>query len=222
MVILQMKRQKVVYHARKINTAKIVVIDVSAREMNEYQNNERIVYIGCSSILAIVVIILIAILCYKRTTQNKSGSEENNVVQWISNKNNIDENEYDEIDESLLCDIRTITHSENKMDTDEDDDDNQSIKGDVNEGYLNPYQPIISTEADVHQYSSTKNDETDNLTTSNEHHRDSGYLHPYNSLVKKNSEIIHEYTGLEQLDTGILEHSAIGKSFLQREYKMKT
>lgn len=42
------------------------------------------------------------------------------------------------------------------MDTDEDDDDNQSIKGDINEGYLNPYQPIISTEADVHQYSSTK------------------------------------------------------------------
>lgn len=33
-VILQMKRQNVVFNVRKINTAKIVDIDVTAQEMN--------------------------------------------------------------------------------------------------------------------------------------------------------------------------------------------
>lgn len=33
-VILQMKRQKIVFHVREVNTAKIVDIAVSAREMN--------------------------------------------------------------------------------------------------------------------------------------------------------------------------------------------
>lgn len=179
-------------------------------------NNERIIYIGCSGLLVIVVIILIAILCYKKTRRitlldnletkknNQSGAEEANVVKWKSNKNNIDENEYDEIDERMLCDIKTTSQEINIMDTDEDDDENQSIKAHA-EGYLNPYQPIISTEVDVHQYSYTKYDKKDNPTTSDEHQGDSDYLHLYHSLTRNTSDTKHEYTRLENLDTDIPE-----------------
>lgn len=182
---------------------------------SEYPHNERIIYIGCSSLLAIVVIILIAMLGYKKIRKNilidavqtkkkdKSISEKDNVVKWKNNKNNIDENEYDEIDESLLRDTKTTTHVENIMDSDEDDDDNQSVKADTNEGYLNPYQPIISTEVDVHPYSSTQNEEKDNSNTSNEIQRGSDYQHPYQSLTTNTPDTKHEYTGLENLDTDI-------------------
>ncbi|CAC5377364.1 unnamed protein product [Mytilus coruscus] len=187
-------------------------------EQSKFQKSESYIYIGCSGLLAIVVFILIAYICYTKTRKekawdnveskdnNESGHKEKSVVQWMSDKNHIDENEYYEIDDSFLCDIRTKTHEENKMDTDKDDDNNQSIKTDVNEDYLNLYQPIISMEVDVHQYSSIKNQE-EHSTTSIEDQRDSGYLNPYHSLVRNMSEPKHEYTGLEKLEIGISEIS---------------
>ncbi|CAG2233380.1 unnamed protein product [Mytilus edulis] len=156
-VILQMKRQNVVFNVRKINMAKIVDIDVTAQEMNV-------------------------------------------------EKNIIDENEYDEIDESLICDIKSTTDEENKMDTDEEDHDHQSIKADTIEGYLNPYQPIISTAVDVHQYtfSTTKNDKKENPTTSDENQGNSDYLHLYHSLTKNTSDTKLEYYRLKKnVDTDI-------------------
>lgn len=201
---------------------------MSSISFSEYQNNERIIYIGCSSLLAIAVIILIAILCYKNTRQNtildnvetkqntRNGSEENNAVQWKNEKNVVNENEYDEIDESLLCDIRTTIHEENKRNSDEDDYNKQSIEAAANEGYLNPYQPIISMAVDVHQYSSTTNDTKDNLTTSEENQRESDYLQQYQSLTKNTSDPKHEYTRLENLDTDIPEIDMDGKISLEK------
>ncbi|CAC5422119.1 unnamed protein product [Mytilus coruscus] len=193
-------------------------ITTATWEQSTFQKRKSYIYIGCSGLLAIVVFILIAYICYTKTRKkkdldnvkskdnNESGHEEQSVVQWTSDKNHIDENEYYEIDDSFLCDIRTKTHEENKVDTDIDDDNNQSIKADVNEEYLNPYQPIISTEVDVHHYSSIKNQE-EHSTTSSEDQRDSGYLNPYYSLVTNMSEPKHEYTGLEKLAIGIPEIS---------------
>lgn len=148
---------------------------------------------------------MLTYICYKKSrkkvavenVESKNGNEiapeKKHVIHWTSDTHNIGENAYDEIDDYFLCDIKT--NEEKETTADEDDDSNQSTK-DVNDGYLNPYQPIISTEVDVHQYSSTKN-EDDNSTTSDENQRDSGYLHPYHSLKTNNSEVKHEYTGLE-------------------------
>ncbi|CAC5392121.1 unnamed protein product [Mytilus coruscus] len=172
---------------------------------DQFQNKESVIYIGCSGLLAIVVIILLTYICYKKTRKktalenaeskngNETASEEKHVFHWTSDKNNIGENVYDEIDDNFLCDIKT--NEEKEVLADEDDDSSQSTK-DVNDGYLNPYQPIISTEVDVHQYSSVRNEENDS-TTSDENQRNSGYLHPYQSLKTSISEIKHEYTGLE-------------------------
>ncbi|CAC5408528.1 unnamed protein product [Mytilus coruscus] len=166
----------------------------------------------------LLIFFLIAYICYTKTRKkkvlenveskktNNGGSEKKNVVQWISDKSYISEKENDEIDDSSLRDIKTATHEENRMDTEEDECKNQSIKTDDNEDYLNPYQPIVSMEVDVHQYSSTKN-QVDLSTTVDENQRDSGYLHPYHSLPKNYSHIKHEYTGLEKLDIEIQEIS---------------
>ncbi|CAG2226046.1 unnamed protein product [Mytilus edulis] len=171
----------------------------------KFENKDSIIYIGCVGLLTIVVIILLTYICCIKTKKgtalekanpkhgNGITSAEKHVLHWTSDKNMIDETLYDKIDDNFLGDIKA--NEENKNIADEEDDSNQSTT-DVNDGYLNPYQPIISIEVDVHEYSSTKN-EDDNSTTSDENQRDSGYLHPYQSLKTDISETKHEYTGLE-------------------------
>lgn len=171
-------------------------------------NNESSIYIGSSGILAIIVFILITYICYKKKRQTalekvKSNSQvcskETNPVHWKKDKKNNSENIYDEIDESLLCDIPMPTNEGNNLDINEDEENSNTIEEEVNEGYLNPYQPIISTEVDVHQYNTTKFEE-DSQSTSDENPRGSGYLNPYQPLVASSANTKHEYTGIEPLN----------------------
>lgn len=64
-------------------------------------------------------------------------------------------NDYDEIDDSLLCDLKLSTNEENNSDLVEDDNNGTSVNEYVNEIYLNAYQAIILTDVDVHLYDST-------------------------------------------------------------------
>lgn len=133
----------------------------------------------------------------KSKDPNEGGVQERN--QWIRYDKSVEEDIYYEIDDSLLCSIHIPANDENDLDSFEDDKNSNSIPESVNEGYLNPYQPIIATEVDVHKYSTTKTKE-DNSRTSDENPRDSGYLHPYQPLVASSANTKHEYIGIENLD----------------------
>lgn len=177
--------------------------------LSEFQIKESVIYIGSSGILAIVVFLLITYICYIKKRQktsldnaksknpNEVGVQERN--PWIRYDRSTGEDIYYEIDDSLLCSIHIPTNDENDLDSFKDDENSNSIPESVNESYLNPYQPIIATEVDVHQYSTTKNKE-DNSSTSDENPRDSGYLHSYQPLVASSVNTNHEYTGIKELD----------------------
>ncbi|CAC5391651.1 unnamed protein product [Mytilus coruscus] len=139
---------------------------------------------------------------------NNGGSEKKNVVQWISDKSYISEKEYDEIADSSLSDIKTATHEENKMDTDEDECNNQSIKTDDNEDYLNPYQPIVSMEADVHQYSSTKNDNEDYLNPYQPIVSMEVDVHQYSSTKNDNEDYLNPYQPIVSMEVDVHQYSS--------------
>lgn len=148
---------------------------------------------------------MITYICYKKTRRkpalenekSKDGDQdsrqEKHLVQWIKDQKNTDDNDYDEIDNNLLSDIKFPTNEEKDSDSVEDDENSNPVKEEVNEGYLNPYQPIISTEVHVHHYDSTN----DYSNASDENERFSGYLHPYQLLVMNSTEAKNEYTEIE-------------------------
>ncbi|CAG2214539.1 unnamed protein product [Mytilus edulis] len=178
---------------------------------------------GSSGLLAMFVFILITYICYKRTRKkpaldnekSQDGDQdsrlEKHLVQWIKDQKNTDENNYEDIDDSLLCDIQFSTNEEKNFDSVEDEDNSTSVKDDGNDGYLNPYQPIISTEVDVHHYDSTK----DSVTSSDENQRFSGYLHPYQAPVMNSNEAKYDYTEIEHSDTAI---TGIQKERVQEDH----
>ncbi|VDI72823.1 Hypothetical predicted protein [Mytilus galloprovincialis] len=188
-----------------------------------FQNKERFIHIGSSCLLAIFVFILITYICYKRTRKkpaldnekSQDGDQdsrlEKHLVQWIKDQKNTDENNYEDIDDSLLCDIQFSTNEEKNFDSVEDEDNSTSVKDDGNDGYLNPYQPIISTEVDVHHYDSTK----DSVTSSDENQRFSGYFHPYQAPVMNSNEAKYDYTEIEHSDTAI---TGIQKERVQEDH----
>ncbi|CAG2233377.1 MEGF10_11 [Mytilus edulis] len=60
---------------------------------------------------------------------------------------------------------------------------------------INPYQLVVSSAVDVHQYSSTE--KGDNAENNNS---DSGYLHPYQPLSLDTKNLKHDYTECKDLD----------------------
>ncbi|CAC5377365.1 unnamed protein product [Mytilus coruscus] len=156
-----------------------------------FPNRESIIYIGSIGLMAFIICSLIAYICYKKNRKRKSfdknKSHENPLVHWHSEHKNTDENEYAEIEETFLYNIKTATRGVKVRDKEVNNDCNRVNKDNFMNGYLNPYQPIISTEGDVHQYSE------DNITTSADNHIDSGYLNPYQPIISTEWDV-HQYS----------------------------
>ncbi|CAC5373858.1 unnamed protein product [Mytilus coruscus] len=165
-----------------------------------FPNRESIIYIGSIGLMAFIICSLIAYICYKKNRKKKSfdknESNENSLVHWHNEHKNTDENEYAETEETFLYNIRTATRGVKVKDKEVNNDRNYLNNDDFMNGYLNLYQLIISTEGDVHQYSSTMND-GDNATTSADNQSDSGYLNPHQSLTLDTLENKHVYNELK-------------------------
>ncbi|XP_052077866.1 uncharacterized protein LOC127715757 [Mytilus californianus] len=142
-----------------------------------FPNKESIIYIGSIGLMAFIICSLIAYICYKKNGKKKSfdknKSNENPHENWHNEHKNTDENEYAEIEETFLYNIKTATRGVKVKDKEVNNDRNHLNNDDFMNGYLNPFQPIKSTEVDVHQYSSTMND-GDNATTPADNQGDCG------------------------------------------------
>ncbi|CAG2233378.1 unnamed protein product [Mytilus edulis] len=164
---------------------------------------ESIIYTGSVCLMACIICSLIAYICYKKNRKKKSfdknKSNENPLVQWHNEHKNTDENEYAEIEDSFLSNNKTATKGVKIKDKEADNDTIHGHTADVMIGYLNPYQPIISSEMDVCQYSSTTND-GGNSTTADDNQRNFEYLNPYQTLTLDTQEKKHVYNELSNQD----------------------
>ncbi|CAC5358286.1 unnamed protein product [Mytilus coruscus] len=160
-----------------------------------FPNRESIIYIGSIGLMAFIICSLMAYICYKKNRKKKSfdknKSNENPLVHW-DNEHNTDKNEHAEIEETFLYNIKTATREVKVKDKEVHNDRNHLNNDDFMNSYLNPFQPIKSTEVDVHQYSSTMND-GDNATTSADNQVDSGYLNPYQPIISTEGDV-HQYS----------------------------
>ncbi|CAC5403684.1 unnamed protein product [Mytilus coruscus] len=168
----------------------------SANENEGFLNKESGVYFGSSGLLAFVICILMAYICYKKG-KRKAGSnmskqtpdelamEAKFQVHGTKGEMNTNENDYDEIDERYLSDIK-LAQGGNKH--------SKKEKGN-NDSSINPYQRVVSSAVDVHEYSSTEKGDN-----SEDNYRDSGYLHPYQPLSPDTKNLKHDYTECKDLD----------------------
>ncbi|CAC5386302.1 unnamed protein product [Mytilus coruscus] len=179
------------------NTLHSIMVSITG-----FQHEERFIYVGSSGLLVIVVFILITYICFKKKRRkieldtanpkerDQCSNLDKHLVHGMKDETNTDENDYDEIDDSFLSDIKMSRDDKYDLDSVEDGERSQSIEENIN-----------GVEIDVHQYKSMKNEE-EISTTSDENLRDSGYLHPYQPFVTNLTEVKHEYIGIKHLHTG--------------------
>ncbi|XP_076071692.1 uncharacterized protein LOC143043123 [Mytilus galloprovincialis] len=194
-------------------------------ENEGFLNKESGVYFGSFGLLAFVICILMAYICYKKG-KRKAGA---NVPKQNTNELAMDikclvhgtkgemitnENDYDEIDERYLSDVKLAVNQEKDFKKKEkvQPGGSKHSKKEKNNSSSNPYQLVVSSAVDVHEYSSPEKGDN-----SEDNYRDSGYLHPYQPLSLDAKILKHDYTECKDLD--IVESKAtIDNTDLKHDY----
>ncbi|CAC5422125.1 unnamed protein product [Mytilus coruscus] len=109
------------------------------------------------------------------------------------------ENDYDEIDERYLSDIKLAVNQEKDIKEKENVQQGGSKYSKKektnNDRSVNTYQRVVSSAVDVHEYTSTEKGDN-----SEDNYRDSGYLHPYQPLSPDTQNLKQDYTECKNLD----------------------
>lgn len=155
---------------------------------------ESIIYTGSVCLMACIICSLIAYICHKKNGKKES-FDKNKSNENPLELQNTDENEYAEIEDTVLYNIKTATKGGQIKDKESYNDTIQGNNYDVMIGYHNQYQPIISSEVDVHHYNSIIND-GGNAIPSDDKQRNFGKLNPYQQLAPDAQEKKHVYNEL--------------------------